>query len=206
MKKLFILIFYISAIAFCAMVVFSHFDIYRSFASNDFSSVEGIKAFAIKIVSVLADVSVVLITLLSFLRFIFTFSKGKTNEKKIIKTMDTVGAYFTYLMVLEVVGIAVALIGKSEFMDTMKGLVTVQEFYMPFFISIVAGIVLLIARLTARANIFSGVLVTIGVALLIASNFMYFRGTMTSHITTARFYLSVATCALAIVPVFIPDK
>ena len=204
MKKLSTFIFFVAAIAFCILVFLVHIDLFKALPNADFSSADGIKAFVVLIIILLVDVAAFAVTLVSFLGFLFSIGNAK-GYKHMIKCTATVGGYFAALMVAEFLVLLFAAIGTSDMNDVLA-LAKEKNFYTPLAMSIIAGIVLLIARIISRGGIAGGVLVLLGAGLLIAMNIIYFRTEMTTALPALRFWVCIAALALSIIPGFIPQR
>ena len=204
MKKLSTFIFFVAAIAFCILVFLVHIDLFKSLPGSDFSSSDGIKAFIVTIIILIVDVIVFAVTLISFLGFLLSIGNGKAY-KNMIKCAGSVGGYFVSLMVAEFLVLLFSSIGTSD-MDYVLAMVKEKEFYTPLVMSIIAGIILVIARFISKGGIVGGVLVLFGAGLYIAMNFMYYRTEMTTALPALRFWVCIAALALAIIPGFIPQR
>ena len=206
-KKLLIFIFYVSALIFCALVVFSHFDLYKGLANNDFTTVIGIQTFATNIVALIADIFLLITTALTFVSFILHIG-GDVNKgvKKMIKCLAVVGGYFAMLMIAEFVITFFALIGKEDFGQTISNIVTADSFYMPLAITGICAVVLVFARFISRARFLSQILVIVAATAYVIMDIMYYANTMSDALTTARFYMCLITCGIAVIPGFFPNK
>ena len=204
-KRLFIFIFYLAAIAFCIFAALSHMELYQAIIHSDFSSGDAIKASIGNIVLGLGDLIIFLIVIFTFFGFLIHIGNTRKGGKKMIKCVESVGAYFVIFMVVTLIGSIIMYIGNSGFFEFVKESVTKQEFYLPLLLNIIAGIFFLVAKLIKRGGPVSGSFVVVGVALLFFINIKYFNATRADLNTNLRFVLLLVTCGLAVIPSFIPD-
>ena len=204
-KRLFILLFYVVAIAFCVVAAINHMELYNGVLHSDFSSWDTIKISIANILLAMGDLIVFLIVLFSFLGFLIHILNTRRSGKKMIKCVDTIGSYFIIYMVMTLIGAIICYIGNSGFFEFVKEAVTDKNFYLPLLIDVITAIFLLVARLIKRGGVVSGVFVAVGVAIFSFLNFKYFNTTRVDLMTNLRFFLMLGACALAVVPAFIPD-
>ena len=204
MKKLFTLFYYIAAIIFGVLVFFAHYDLFMGIPSMKFDGAENFIASLKIIIILLVDAILFLRIVFGLIRFLIYFASKAQTSKKMIKCVAGLGGYFVSLMVAEYLVLVISAIGTEEFMNVIKS-AGEQSFYIPLALVIVAGIILLVARIISRGGPISGIFVLLGVAILVGTNILYYRDTCTTYITSARFIMCLAALGLAVVPGFMPD-
>ena len=205
MKKLFALLFYAAAIAFAVFVGMYHKGIYQSLFQTKFTDAAAIKTFAASIVSIIPDIILFLMLFFSLLSFLIHIGNTAKISKRLIKCGQRVGAYFVSLQIWTFVASLFSIIGTEGWVETIKSTVTNSHWYLPVAIMIVGTIVLIVARFISRGGPISGIIVTIGMAILIVNNFTFYLTDTTDTSYLLIFILSVGACALACITAFIPE-
>ena len=206
MKKLFILLFYVAAVAFGVFVFLAHREIYNALIHFHFSSGDDIKSFAIAILNVLADALLYISLLIHLIGFIVHLGNNAKLSKGMIKCARRVGIYFVSTMFWSFIGALISQVGSGNLLDFLKTEVVKPTFYIPLALMVLATIV---ARVMSKGGPISGILVVIGMGVLIGMNIAYYLDTYTVTfnpitIYTIRYVLCIGACALACIPGFIP--
>ena len=151
-KKLFMFIFFVAAIAFCIFAAVNHIEMYKALGQLSFSGWDNIKASLANIIILFCDLIVFLTTFVAFISFLIHFMDTRNGGKQVIKCGSTIGSYFVIFMIFSFVASVIASIGESGFVDFIKETVMSQEFYLPFGLDILAAIFLVASIMHRKEN------------------------------------------------------
>ena len=206
MKKLFSIIFFMIALAFCVFMFLSFQTVLGTLGSADFTDPNQVKAFIIYVISLLPLPITFLTVAFSFISFIIHVDNKAKAYKGVIKCANAVGGLYTSLFVCTTVGVIFNLFGTEGFFEALKLIVTNKDFYIPAILMVAATIFLIIGRFITRGGPISGVFVAIGMAVYTYINVTYFfpEGTSTTYQWVA-FFLCLGASLAAVIPAFMPS-